>query len=121
MVGRRRKRPLLSQAQFDALVMLAPGFTTEQRQVAERVMVAGQTMAGAGKPLGWSRQRVHHAVRRLDKLAEACQQAAADRALPANWEKVVLAGPPELVAKWQAEAVRAAARAKKGEEKNPGQ
>jgi hypothetical protein len=124
MAGRKREWPLLTAAEFDSLVRLAPGFSKDQRAVARAVMVKGETLANAGEALGWSRQRVHNAVRRLERLAETRQAAQAAHGkgqFPEQWERATLSGPPDLVAKWRTEAMRAAARqANRPAKKKPG-
>ena len=107
--GRKRNRSLLSASNFEAIAALLPTLSDRQREAARLVMVEGISMAEAGARAGFTRQNVSLTVKRFDSLVDALTLAKGHQG---GWSTVTLAGPPALLAKWKAEAVVAAERAK---------
>ncbi len=107
--GRKRERAPMTEAAFAALAALQPSLTDRGREAARLVMVEDHSMMEAGERVGLTRQNVSLRVKRLDALLDAFELAAVDQP---GWRTVTLAGPDELVNKWSAEAVEAAAAAR---------
>lgn len=107
--GRKRSRPLITVAEFDALTALLPPLTKQQHQAVRLVLVNGHTMTEAGERTGFTRQYVSLLVKRFDSLLDAFELA---KARHPGWGTITLSGPDELLKKWAAEAVEAAEAAK---------